>query len=78
MDLKELETTVLEQATKTKELRLEEDRLKGEICKTIENNLREIVIPCVVQMNKFLDKLRDLTSSLPESEERNYSTRRCR
>ena len=70
MDLKELESTVLEQATKTKELRVEEDRLKGEICKTIENNLREIVIPCVVQMNKFLEKLRNLTSSMPEREER--------
>lgn len=70
MDLKELEATVLEQANKTKELRLEEDKLKSEICKTIENNLREIVIPCVVQMNKFLEKLRDLTSTLPEREER--------
>ena len=70
MDLNELETTVLEQATKTKELRLEEDRLISEICKTIENNLREIVIPCVVQMNNFLKKLRDLTSSLPEKEEK--------
>lgn len=70
MDLKELKSTVLEQATKTKELRLEEDKLKGEICKTIENNLREIVIPYVVQMNKFLEKLRNLTSSMPEREER--------
>lgn len=73
MDLKELESTVLKQATKTKELRVEEDRLKDEICKTIENNLREIVIPCVVQMNKFLEKLRDLTSSMPEREERNVT-----
>lgn len=69
MDLKELEATVLEQATKTKELRLEEDKLKDEICKTIENNLSEIVIPCVIQMNKFLEKLRDLTSSMPEKDE---------
>lgn len=74
MDLKELESTVLKQATKTKELRLEEDKLKDEICKTIENNLREIVIPCVVQMNKFLEKLRNLTSSMPEEdEERNIT-----
>lgn len=73
MDLKELEKTVLEQATKTKELRLEDDRLKGEICNTIENNLREIVIPCVVQMNKFLEKLRDLTSSMPDREEKNVT-----
>lgn len=70
MDLKELESTVLEQATKTKELRSEEDKLKSEICNTIANNLKEIVIPCVVQMNTFLEKLRNLTSSLPEKEER--------
>ena len=73
MDLKKLEESVLEQATKTKELRLEEDKLKGEICNTIANNLKEIVIPCVVQMNMFLEKLRNLTSSTPEKEERNIT-----
>ena len=71
MYLKELEATVLEQATKTKELRLEEDKLKSEICTVIKNNIENIVVPYLNRMNGFLKRVRELTDSVPKFTEYN-------
>lgn len=69
MDLEELKASVLENAQKTKELREEESKLKGEICAVIKNNIENIVVPYMKGMNKFIENLRQLTDSVPKFEE---------
>lgn len=69
MDLETLKAGVLEQAQKTKELRLEADRLEGEVCNIVKDNIENIVVPYFEKMNKFIESLRTLTDSVPKMTE---------